>query len=42
MAQRVEFVIQCANNHDQTVKFDPNEFEQELKSGTADIPLRSM
>ncbi len=33
MSERIEFEIECPNNHDQTVKFGPEEFEQELKSG---------
>jgi hypothetical protein len=33
MSDRIEFEIECPNNHDQTVKFSQEEFEQELKSG---------
>jgi hypothetical protein len=29
----MEFEIECPNDHDQTVKFDQEEFERALKSG---------
>jgi hypothetical protein len=31
--ERVEFEIDCPNNHDQTVSFSQEEFEELLKSG---------
>ena len=33
MSQRLEFDIDCPNNHDQTVSFSQEEFEELLKSG---------
>ena len=33
MSERLEFDIDCPNNHDQTVSFDHEEFEELLKSG---------
>ena len=33
MSERLEFDIDCANNHDQTVSFRQEEFEELLKSG---------
>ena len=32
MSERVEFDIDCPNNHDQTVTFSQEEFEELLKS----------
>jgi hypothetical protein len=29
----MEFEIECPNDHDQTVRFDQEEFERALKSG---------
>lgn len=34
MNDRVEFEIVCPNNHNQTVKFSHEEFEEVLKSGS--------
>jgi hypothetical protein len=34
VSERLEFDIDCPNNHDQTVSFNQEEFEDELKSGT--------
>ena len=34
MSQRVDFEIECPNDHDQTVTFTREQFEAELKSGT--------
>ena len=34
MSDRVDFVILCPNDHDQTVTFSQEEFEAALKSGT--------
>jgi hypothetical protein len=33
MSDRIEFEIECPNDHNQTVTFSPEEFEEELKSG---------
>lgn len=33
MSDRLEFGIECPNNHDQTVRFSQEEFEEALKSG---------
>lgn len=33
MSGRLSFDIACPNNHNQTVRFDPEEFEATLKSG---------
>ena len=33
MSERLEFDIDCPNNHDQTVSFSREEFEELLKSG---------
>ena len=33
MAERLDFEIECPNNHDQTVSFTREEFEADLKSG---------
>lgn len=33
MSDRLAFDIVCPNNHNQTVKFDEEEFEAALKSG---------
>ncbi len=33
MSERLDFEIFCPNNHDQTVRFSPEEFEKSLKSG---------
>ena len=33
MSDRVDFDIDCPNNHDQTVTFTREEFEEVLKSG---------
>ena len=33
MSDRVDFEIECPNDHDQTVTFSREEFEAELKSG---------
>ncbi len=33
MSDRLDFEIECPNNHDQTVTFRPEEFEEVLKSG---------
>lgn len=33
MSDRVDFDIDCPNNHDQTVTFSREEFEEVLKSG---------
>lgn len=30
----MDFQIECPNDHDQTVRFDREEFERALKSGT--------
>ena len=34
MSERLEFDIVCPNNHDQTVRFSQEEFEDALKSST--------
>jgi hypothetical protein len=34
MSDRMEFDIDCPNNHNQTVAFSKEEFEEALKSGT--------
>jgi hypothetical protein len=34
MSDRVEFDIVCPNNHNQTVRFSPEEFDAALKSDT--------
>jgi len=33
VSERLEFDIDCPNNHDQTVSFSREEFEELLKSG---------
>ena len=33
MGERVDFEIVCPNNHNQTVTFGPDEFEDALKAG---------
>ena len=33
MSDRLDFEIECPNNHDQTVTFRQEEFEEVLKSG---------
>jgi hypothetical protein len=33
VSERLDFDIFCPNNHDQTVSFDHEEFEELLKSG---------
>jgi len=33
MSDRIEFEIDCPNDHNQTVKFSQEEFEEALKSG---------
>jgi hypothetical protein len=33
VSDRLEFRIECPNNHDQTVRFSQEEFEAALKSG---------
>ncbi len=33
MSDRLEFEIVCPNNHNQSVKFSQEEFEDQLKSG---------
>ena len=33
MTDRVDFEIDCPNNHNQTVTFSQNEFEDTLKAG---------
>jgi hypothetical protein len=33
VSDRLDFEIECPNNHDQTVTFRPEEFEEVLKSG---------
>lgn len=33
MSERLEFDIDCPNNHDQTVSFSQEEFEKSLQSG---------
>lgn len=33
MSERLDFEIDCPNNHDQTVSFTHQEFEDDLKSG---------
>ena len=33
MSERLDFDIFCPNNHDQTVRFSHEEFEESLKSG---------
>jgi len=33
MSDRLDFEIVCPNNHDQTVTFSREEFEEDLKSG---------
>jgi len=33
VAERLDFEIECPNNHDQTVSFTREEFEADLKSG---------
>ena len=33
MSERLDFDIDCPNNHDQTVSFSHQEFEELLKSG---------
>jgi hypothetical protein len=33
VSERLEFDIDCPNNHDQTVRFSQEEFEELLKSG---------
>jgi hypothetical protein len=33
MSHRVDFEIECPNDHDQTVTFSAEEFEEALKSG---------
>ena len=34
MSNRLDFEIVCPNDHDQTVKFSQEEFEDALKSGS--------
>jgi hypothetical protein len=34
VSERLEFDIVCPNNHDQTVRFSQEEFEDALKSST--------
>lgn len=34
MSERLEFDIVCPNNHDQTVRFSQEEFEDALQSST--------
>ena len=34
MSHRIDFEIECPNDHDQTVTFSHEEFEAALKSGT--------
>ena len=34
MSQRVDFNVDCPNNHNQTVTFSKSEFEANLKSGS--------
>ena len=34
MSDQIDFEILCPNDHDQTVTFNQDEFEAELKSGT--------
>jgi hypothetical protein len=34
VSERIEFDIVCSNNHDQTVRFSQEQFEDALKSGT--------
>jgi hypothetical protein len=34
MSDRLDFEIVCPNDHNQTVTYSPEEFEDELKSGT--------
>jgi len=34
MSDRLDFEIDCPNNHNQTVTFSPKEFEAALKSDT--------
>ena len=34
MSDRLSFDIVCPNNHDQTITFSRQEFEEALKSGT--------
>lgn len=33
MSDRIDFEVVCPNNHNQTVTFNSEEFEAELKSG---------
>jgi len=33
MSDRIDFEIECPNDHDQTVRFSAEEFEEALKSG---------
>jgi hypothetical protein len=33
MSDRIKFEIECPNDHNQTVTFGQEEFEEELKSG---------
>ena len=33
MSDRLDFDIECPNNHDQTIRFTQEEFEKELQSG---------
>jgi hypothetical protein len=33
MSDRISFDIECPNNHDQTVAFSREKFEEDLKSG---------
>ena len=34
MSDRIDFEIECPNDHDQSVTFSAQEFEEKLKSGT--------
>jgi hypothetical protein len=39
MSDRMEFEIVCPNDHNQTVTFSREEFEEALKSGAVGVPL---
>ncbi|HEX3879966.1 MAG TPA: hypothetical protein VHW24_23450 [Bryobacteraceae bacterium] len=34
MSHRLDFEVVCPNNHNQTITFSPEEFEEKLKSDT--------
>jgi hypothetical protein len=37
VAKRLDFEIECPNNHNQTVTFSEEEFEESLKSGALEF-----